>query len=67
MGLLMNLFGQKLTVRFEGTTIDGQPFTGKTKIEVIGIGNKEVEKYLKRAVYVETGKHVQTLKIVAAV
>ena len=66
MGLLLKLFGRKLTIRFEGVMIDGKYFEGKTKIEVFGVDKEEVEEYLKRVVYVETGKIVKDIKIIAA-
>lgn len=65
MGILARLFGYVGTVRFEFTTADGKVYAGKTTIETVGQSVKEVEASLKNFVYVETGKKVVSLKILA--
>lgn len=64
MGLLMNLFGQTGKIRFEGFTIDGAKFTGKTDIEVFNMDKKEVEQNLMQKLYVEQGIKCLSLKII---
>lgn len=63
MGLLMRLFGQKGTVRFEGTTYDGQTFTGKSQIEIFACDKDDIVENLKQMMYVEKGVRVKTLEI----
>ena len=66
MGILARLFGCQGTVRFEGVTDDGVKFSGKTKIECIGFDNKELEAELKKILFVETGRRIKELHIIAA-
>ena len=65
MGLFTRLFGYEGTVRFEGVTLDGQAFSGKTKVECIGLDRAELEQELKNLLFVETGERVSVLRIVA--
>ena len=65
MGLLMNLFGTKGTVRFKGTTLDGNSFTGKAPIEFFGLSKEEIEEKLINALYVHEGIQAKELKIIA--
>lgn len=67
MGILARLFGDVGTVRFEGVTTDGQPFTGKIEIESFNNSRKELEEKLKDIFYVEYGKRARVLKITAFV
>ena len=66
MGFFTMLFGYEGTVRFEGTTIDGQKFTGKTKIESINMDKQEIEEELKKIIFVETGKRIKEVLIIGA-
>ncbi len=63
MSILAKLFGQCVTIRFEGKLEDGTEFTGKTKVESFNNSNEDVEKYLINAFYVETGRKAKTIKI----
>jgi hypothetical protein len=63
MGFLMKLFGQKGTVRFEGTTNNGQTFTGKTQIEVFACDKEDIIENLKQMMYVEKNVRVKTLNV----
>lgn len=66
MGFFTKLFGYEGTVRFEFETVDGQAFSGKVKVECIGLDRAELEQKLKNILFVETGKRAKTLRIVAA-
>lgn len=65
MGMLAKLLGVCAKVRFEGLTVDGDAFSGKSTIECFNYNKEELEQYLKDAIFVETGKRVLSLKIVA--
>jgi hypothetical protein len=67
MGLLTKLLGQKLRIRFEGVTETGETFSGKTRVNVIGVTKEEIENKLKEYVYVETGKRIREVKITGGV
>lgn len=66
MGFFTRLLGYEGTVRFEGETVDGKEFSGKTKVECIGLDRAELEQELKNILFVETGERAKTLRIVAA-
>jgi hypothetical protein len=66
MGLMSRLFGYEGTVRFEFETVSGEKFTGKVKIECWGVDRAQLEEKLKNSVFVETGKRVKSLRILAA-
>jgi hypothetical protein len=63
MGWFTRTFGNVGTVRFEGMSIDGRLFTGKTQIESFGLTKEEIEEKLKQMMYVEKGIKCSTLKI----
>ena len=63
MGWFTRTFGNVGTVRFEGMSIDGRSFTGKTQIESLGLTKEEIEEELKQMMYVEKGIRCSTLKI----
>lgn len=64
MGFLARLFGNCGTVRFEGETLDGRTFEGKTEIETLGMSKEEIESELKNAVFVQRGIRVIRLRII---
>lgn len=66
MGFFTRLLGYEGTVRFEGETVDGQAFSGKTKVECIGLDRAELEQELKKILFVEIGKRAKTLRVVGA-
>lgn len=47
MGFLARLIGFEGTVRYEGVTVDGRSFSGKTKVSCIGASRYELEQELK--------------------
>lgn len=47
MGILIDLFGQKGMIWFEGTTIDGRFFDGKTEVGIFGMDKEDIEGKLK--------------------
>jgi hypothetical protein len=67
MGLLMKLFGTRYRVRFEGVFEDGGEFTGKTVVEVLDAQPVQIIEHLKEDMFVESGRRVKSLIIVAAV
>lgn len=65
MSLLSRLFGYEGKVRFQGATACGKPFTGTIKIESVGYDKGELEERLKDILFVEFGKRIQEVKIIA--
>lgn len=65
MGILAKLFGTTGTIRFEGTTYGGEAFTGKSGIECFGLSKEEIEEHIKNEIFVQTGKRIRTLNIIA--
>ena len=64
MGILKNLFGNCSTIRFEGTTYQGEKFTGKAKIESGRHSLEKIEEKMKKVFFVETGKKTEILNII---
>ena len=67
MGILARWFGDVGKVRFEGEALDGSKFSGTMEIESFNNSKEELEERLKDVVYVEYGRRVRTLKIIAFV
>lgn len=65
MGILTRLFGHVGKVRFEYTEIDGSCGTAKMTFESFNVGNDELKKYLKNALYVEHGINATKIRILA--
>ena len=63
MGLLINLFGQKGVIVFEGTTIDGREFNGETEIGLFNCNEDAVKNRLRNMMYVKEGVTVDTIAI----
>ena len=66
MSILAKLFGDCLTVRFEGVTENGEMFSGTVKIESFNHDKAELEQILKDQFYVQTGRKAEILKIIAS-
>lgn len=66
MGLFTWLFGQKVVVRFEGETVDGETFSGKAPFEGYGFTEENILNHLKNYIEVEKNVRVKSLRIVGS-
>lgn len=67
MGILTRLFGQTGKVRFEYTQTDGTCGIAKMAFESFNVGNDELKKYLKNALYVEHGINTTKIRILGII
>ena len=63
MGILMNIFGQKGTIKFDRTTYDGKTYNCKSRIEMFAASEEDIIQHLRQMMYVEKDVLFKTIKI----